>query len=235
MPTKSLLSHLFLASTLASLAACGGGHRVADITPAHTAVLTGHWVFDDVDSDDIAAILEEMGRARQPAGGASPADGAGRGGGRTGGGMTGGGMTGGRGGGSGGMSGRSPMSGGAMDPEAMAVTQRLIRQRVPSMELVLTDSMVTVTYPREEPYVLLFGEKVERELRGGLTLQAKADWHNGRLRIRRSIDGGGSITELFMPAVDGTLLTVAVEAEMGRGRSFEFRRVFTPRSSGDER
>ncbi len=208
---------------------------MADITPAHTAALTGHWVFDDVDSDDIAAILEEMGRTGQPGGGASQPAGAGRGGGRSGGGMTGGGMPGGRGGRSGGMAGRSPLSGGAMDPEAMQATRRLIRQRVPSLELVLTDSMVTVTYPREAPYVLLFGEKVERELRGGLTLQAKADWHNGRLRIRRSIDGGGSITELFMPAVDGTLLTVAVEAEMGRGRSFEFRRVFTPRSSGDER
>lgn len=208
---------------------------MADITPAHTAALSGHWVFDEVDSDDIAAILEEMGRAGQPEGGVDPAARGGRGGGRSGGGMTGGGMTGGRRGRSGGMAGRSPMSGGAMDPEAMQATQRLIRQRVPSLKLVLTDSMVTVTYPREEPYVLLFGEKVERELRGGLTLEAKADWHNGRLRIRRSIDGGGSITELFMPAVDGTLLTVAVEAEMGRGRSFGFRRVFKPRSADEGR
>ena len=130
------------------------------------------------------------------------------------------------------MAGRSPMSGGAMDPEAMQATQRLIRQRVPSLEVVLTDSMVTVTYPREEPYVLLFGENVERELRGGLTLEAKADWHNGRLRIRRSIDGGGSISELFMPAVDGTLLTVTVEVEMGRGRAYGFQRVFA-RAEGD--
>ena len=69
MPTKYLVSNLLMASTLAGLAACGGGHRVADITPAHTSALTGHWVFDDVDSDDIADILEEMGRAGQRGGG----------------------------------------------------------------------------------------------------------------------------------------------------------------------
>jgi len=229
VPSKSLISALVFSSVLVGLAACGGGsHRVAQITPAHTVALSGHWVFDEVESDDIAEILEQMGRAGQP--GAAPSGATGRGsrGGRPGGGTTGGGMTGGRGGRSGGAAGRSPMTGGAMDPEAMAATQRLIRARVPSLELIVTDSMVTIGYPREEPYVLLFGEKVERELRGGITLQAKADWHDGRLRIRRSIDGGGSVTELFMPAVDGTRLTVAVEAEMGRGRSFDFRRVFTP-------
>ena len=233
------------AASLLVLAACGGGsHRVDAITPAHVDVLSGTWIFDEADSDDVQELLAQLGSSRgeqgpaQRGGGAPGATAGGRGGrpgasgmpGRDGlsGGMTGGQRGGARSGGAAGARGGAPM-----DPQALQATRRLVQRRVPRLVLTLTDSMVTLSYPREEPFQLLLGEEVERELSDGLILKAKAEWQDGRLRFRRAIEGGGSVTELFMPSVDGTLLTVAVEAELGRGPGIEFRRVFRPRPGED--
>lgn len=214
-------------------AACGGGpQHIGEITPAVRSLVSGTWKYDAQDSDDPAKALIPEGRAEGRRGGK-----AGDGDGDWDGGRTGGGTPG-RGGayppdgddmgrpGMGGRPGSRFMGRRRGDPKArhdlhtMAVT-------IPTrLDLSLTDSLVTVTYAGQEPLALPFGEDVEHQLPDSVALQARAEWDTGRLVIIRSVKDGGSITETYMPSVDGKRLTVDVEVDgLGPGGA-EFQRVF---------
>lgn len=81
--------------------------------------------------------------------------------------------------------------------------------------------------PGDDPCVLPFGEDVTRNLEDGVEVEARAEWENGRVVVTRGVGGGASVTETYMPSVDGTRLTVAVEVSMGGRGGVEFRRVYT--------
>jgi hypothetical protein len=103
---------------------------------------------------------------------------------------------------------------------------RLVTVPPRHLQVALSDSLVTVGYTAQDVWVLPFGDKVKRDLGDDLTVEAKAEWDDGRLVVRRSVSGGASITETYMPSADGTKLTVAVEMSGGPGGGFEFRRVY---------
>jgi len=109
----------------------------------------------------------------------------------------------------------------------MRATMRLVTVPPRHLEVSLSDSLVTLGYTAQDVWVLPFGKKVERDLGDDLTLEARADWENDRLVVKRSVSGGGSVIETYMPSMDGKRLTVAVElAGDGRGGGFEIRRVY---------
>jgi hypothetical protein len=247
--TNTWLGMMTLGAAAVLTTGCGGGHRIAEITPAHEQRLTGHWVLDEKESGSPDSLFRRPRGGRGGArggdgdgGGAPPGGGEGRGGfGGRGGGM--GGM-GGRGGFGGGMGGRGGMGGaprarsGQMNPAAMQATRRLVMAHEEALDIVLTDSAATVTYPGEEPWVMLFGETVERKVSDDVTIKAKAEWDDERLVVTRSVSGGGSLKETFEPALDARRLVVDVEPSFGgggpRGGS-EFQRVYgpAPPTSGD--
>jgi hypothetical protein len=101
-----------------------------------------------------------------------------------------------------------------------------------ALDVVLTDSAATVTYPDEDPWVLPFGKTVERKIDDDVSIEAKAEWVNERLVVTRSVSGGGAIRETFEPALDGARLIVDVDTSMGGGPrgGGEFQRVYYPAS-----
>lgn len=206
-----------------ALVACGGGPKhIDDITPVVQGRLSGVWLLNAEESDDpqeamTAARPQEGAQGRRVGGGMSP--GSGRTGGR-------GGMPG-AGGRPGPEGGRSREGGnGAPKPEAVQAMRRLVTVPPRHMRLQLSDSSVTVAYAPEDVWVLAFGDKVKRDMGDGVELQARADWEEGRLVVSRSMSGGGSVTETYMPSVDGKKLTVVVETSMGGRGGVEFRRVY---------
>lgn len=111
----------------------------------------------------------------------------------------------------------------------MEASRRLVMAREMTLAVVLTDSTATVTYPGEEPWVLPFGKTVKRKVSDDVTLKAKAEWHDRRLVVTRSVSGGGKIEETFEPALDAARLIVDVDISMGgRGGGVEFERVYYP-------
>ena len=132
--------------------------------------------------------------------------------------------------GGGGRRGTQDRAGGA-DPAAMRAALRLVTVAPRRLDLTLSDSLVTLGYTPQDVWVLPFGDKVKRDLGEGLTVEAKAEWDNGRLVVRRSVSGGASITETYMPSADGAKLTVAVEMSGGPGGGFAFQRVYDHRRS----
>lgn len=121
--------------------------------------------------------------------------------------------------------------GGRMDPEAARTLRRLATMAPRTLDVTLTDSLVTLAEPGQDPWLLPFGEEVERELDGGVKVKARAEWENGRVSVTRSVDGGGWVRETYMPSTDGSRLVVAVEVSMGGPGSLEFQRVYRPRET----
>jgi hypothetical protein len=225
-------SLLVLPLALAATACGGGPQHIGEITPAVRDQLSGAWKYNAEVSDDPAkALIPESrpeGRHRgdegkdndgdegRPGGGAYPPGSGGayppEGGemGRPG--------TGGRRG--------SMMGRGHHDAKGRHALHQMAVTIPTRMDLSLTDSLVTVTYAGQKPLALPFGEEVRRELSDSVTMVARADWDTGRLVVIRAVKDGGSITETYMPSVDGKRLTVDVEVEgLGPGGA-EFQRVF---------
>jgi hypothetical protein len=218
--------------TLAAVACGGGPKHIGEITPVVQTRISGAWTLNEDETDDPQEALERSRADRGTTGRPTVEGGGGARGGMPGaggrGGMTG---TGGRGampaGARGGRGERAPAAG--RNPDALRATMRLVTVPPRRMQVTLTDSVVTVEYSPSDVWVLPFGDKVKKELADDLTLEAKAEWENDRLIIRRSVSGGGSVVETFMPAVDGSRLTVAVEASLGGpGGGVEIRRVYDP-------
>ena len=122
--------------------------------------------------------------------------------------------------------------GGDGNSLALQATRRMMTVPPRRVEIALTDSLVTVAYGAGDVWALPFGEKVERGS-GELKIEAKASWENERLVVTTKVKDGGTVTETYMPAVDGSKLTVVVEGDLGRGGAggVEFRRVYD-RGSG---
>jgi hypothetical protein len=227
------LAFLAVPATLA-LGACGGTTHIGEITPVVSHRIDGTWVYNAKESDDPAKFVPKMqeGRGRRTGG----EGGEGRGeeppeGGRVppggGGGVYPGGGMGGWGGYPGGGGMRQPRrTGGRANPAAMREVRRLYTTIPTRIDIALTDSLVTMTYAGQEPFVLPFGKKVERALGDSLKLEARSEWNDHRLVVERDVSGGGGVTETFMPSVDGTRLTVDVDVSGGPGGGFEFQRVF---------
>lgn len=226
---------ILAACSISLLAGCGGTQHVGQITPPVVQRLSGAWAFDARDSRDPAdAMAQRRGETR-----AGREGGEGRGGddgwgGRDGGRRPGGGFGGMRPGGGMGRGGMMP--GGGMggrprnaraNPEAMKAMRKLVMTTPTKLDIQLADSAVTVAYAGDPtPYVLPFGKKVERKLGDDLKLEARAEWQEDRLVVTRSVKGAGSISETFMPSVDGKRLTIDVEMDGGRGGGVDFQRVY---------
>ncbi len=227
------LAFLAVPAALA-LGACGGTTHIGEITPVVSHRIDGTWVYDAKESDDPADFVPKVqeGRKGRPGG---EEGGEGRGepgeGGRTppgGGGVYPGGGMGGWGSypGEGGGMRRPRGTRGRANPAAMREVHRLYSTIPTRVDIALTDSLATVTYAGQEPFVLPFGETVERPVGDSLKLEARAEWVDHRLVVERMVSGGGGVTETFMPSMDGTRLTVDVDVSGGPGGGFEFQRVF---------
>ncbi len=130
--------------------------------------------------------------------------------------------------GGGGRAGGRP--GGAVNPAATQAIRRIATVPPRTLELSVSDSLVTLHVPREEPWVLPFGQEVKRDVADDVEVEAKAEWKGGGLVVTRSVSGGGTVTESYMPSVDGVKLTVAVAMSMSlMGADVEFQRVYDVR------
>jgi hypothetical protein len=166
--------------------------------------LSGTWKLDRERSDDPAQKLRE-------------------GGGRGGGGSRGGaGFRGRRGGGGfGGHHGRPTDDGednGGTDfsQDSRAFDLLTIVHRDP--QLRITDGL------GREHVLYTDGRKVDEERSSGTT-KIRAKWKDGRVVVATTPEHGAKITETYAVTADGSSLTVATRVE-GRGRDFEFRRVY---------
>lgn len=202
-------------------ASCGGGPKhIGEITPVVSQRLAGPWALNENESDDPEQAMRPPGRqgGERPGGEGRPP-----GGGQPGMGGRGGGWQGGRPGGR--MGGQRP--GGSVNRAALQAIRRIATVAPRTLELAVSDSLVTLYIPREEPWVLPFGEKVKRQEGEDVEIEAKAEWQAGRLVVTRSASGGGSVSEMFMPSVDGRKLTVDVQISLGQmGGDVEFHRVY---------
>ncbi len=221
VPAPSLLFGSALAFAVLVSASCAGGTRhIGEITPAVSGTVSGIWVLNEAESDDPEEAMRSarpardgaapQGGRRPPSGGGMP--GGGRGGMAPGGGMRSGGQVSGRGG----------------DPEAAQALGRMATVVPRRLGLTLSDSAVVLTYPREEPWILPFGQGVKREAAADVEVEAKAEWKGGLLSVTRQVSGAGSVKETFHATPDRHRLTVAVEFTMGRMGKVEFRRVYQP-------
>lgn len=113
-----------------------------------------------------------------------------------------------------------------MKPAALQALRRMATGTPRTLQISLADSLAVVAFPREEPWLLPFGDKVTRELSEDVEVEARAQWENNRLILTRQVSGGGVVTETFMPSVDGKRLTVAVEFSPGGRDGVEFQRVY---------
>lgn len=225
--TGSTLVRSLAPLALVLAAGCGGGPKhVSEITPQVSQRLTGVWVLNERESDDPEEALRMAGGDRGAPSGGRPSVGGrppmGGGGGMTGGGMTGGGRAGGRRG-SGGMAPPARLS-----PEAMMILRRMATVAPRRLEIALSDSSVVVSAPREEPWMLLFGEKTKRMMPDSVEVEARAEWEEGRVVVTRKVSGGGEVTETYMPSLDGSRMVVAVTFSPGGRGGVEFRRVYYP-------
>jgi hypothetical protein len=90
-----------------------------------------------------------------------------------------------------------------------------------------SDSTLTVT-PDTGAALILYGDgrKVKQAVEGGDDVETKARWQGNDFVVERKVSGGGKVTEDYLKSQDGKQLFVIVSVDPGRGRSFEFRRVY---------
>jgi hypothetical protein len=235
METTNMSRHhapafLTLPAVLA-LSACGGPKHIGQITPVVAQRLSGAWVLNVDESDDVQDVMRRRGEE-----GGAPPRGGDRGGARRPGG--GGGFPGGMGGRGGMPSGegmRRPSGARRMSPEAMRALRELAQTTPTRIDIALTDSLVTMTYAGRPAWVLPFGKTVEHELSDDVKLEGKAEWVEERLVVTRRVAGGGGVSETFMPSVDGTRLTIDVDLSGGPGGGIEFQRVYNhPKAESGE-
>jgi hypothetical protein len=197
---------------------------------ASTNDLSGRWVYNVSLSDDARAKIRE---ARHGGGSSGGAWGGGRGGGYGG---YGGGSSGGSGGmggrgGHGGMGGRgygggfgggAGSDGGGVPDEARAGVRSVVD---PPLELKVTQSATEVDvedmagkkrtlYPDGKKYKADDGKA-----------EVKSSWHEGSLRVETRTSHGGSVTETWERAPDGSRLTVNLKID-GRFGKVELKRVY---------
>jgi hypothetical protein len=233
MSVRPLLAVSLAFGAALAAASCGGGPKhVAEITPAVAGSVSGIWVLNEQESDDPE---EAMAAGRPGRAGAGPEGGPPQGGGRR---PAGGGMPGGRGGmpgegPGGGVSGQRPggRPGGSGNAAAAQTLHRMATVVPRRLELSFSDSAVVVTYPREEPWLLPFGEGVKRKTAEEVEVEGKAEWKDGLLAVTRKVSGAGSVTETFYPTPDRHRLTVSVAYTMGQMGEVEFRRVYQPEAA----
>lgn len=241
--TDRILRGFVAACSISLFSACGGTQHIREITPPMVARLSGTWTLNAAESDDSAQMMARRG-GRGEKGGDARGGGAqgrrGRGGGGAGkppggGGMPGGGMGGGRGGATprGGMARGGEGRSGGPNPEAMKALRQIAMTNPARLDVQLADSVVTLTYAGDaDPYILPFGQKVERKLSDDLTLETEASWEDGRVVVERSLEGSGSVREMFMPSVDGKRLVVDVAITGGLRGGIEFQRIYDRGSPG---
>ena len=107
----------------------------------------------------------------------------------------------------------------------MVALRRMAMAPARTLQISLNDSLAVLSAPREEPWVLPFGGKVERQVTEQMKVEARAEWEGGRLVVTRKI-AGGQVRETFMPSADGERLTVGVAFSPGGRGEVEFQRVY---------
>jgi len=205
-----------------ALAVLGG--TAARAARAQHPDLSGHWVFNQGQSDNPRNMM--------PAG---DSGGGGRLGGRGGfGGGRGGRMGGGGGGrgGFGGAAGGGRISGGMSDDQRarMRQTMDLAFTAPASLEIAAGDSSVTLAADGDKLVLTTDGRKVRREAKveGEGAVDIKGRWQGNDLVVERSVSGGGKVSEDYLRSSDGKQLYVIVNFDGGRGRSITFRRIYDP-------
>jgi hypothetical protein len=102
----------------------------------------------------------------------------------------------------------------SFDPEALETLSIVHHDR----ELRITDAA------GREHALFTDGRKIEEERSEG-TVKMRAEWKDGHIVVTTTPERGPKTVETYAVAADGSVLTVTTKIE-GRGRGFEYRRVY---------
>jgi hypothetical protein len=167
--------------------------------------LSGAWKLNRDLSDD---PREKMREARESGGG----------GGSRGGGGFGGRHGGGRGGAFRGRHAADEGEGGSGDAE-------IATRAFETLSIVHRDPELRITDGLGREHVLSTDDRKIEEERSEGTWKMRARWKDGHVVVTTTPEHGPTLTETYTVTADGSVLTVTTKVE-GRGRSFEFRRVY---------
>jgi hypothetical protein len=167
--------------------------------------LSGTWKLNRDLSDD---PREKMREARENGGG----------GGARGGGGFGGHRGGGRGGGFRGRRRDDQPEGGSGDVEDVTRASE-------TLSIVHRDPELRITDGLGREHVLSTDDRRIEEERSAGTVKIRARWKDGHVVVTTTPEHGPTLTETYAVTADGSVLTVTTKVE-GRGRTFEFRRVY---------
>jgi hypothetical protein len=167
--------------------------------------LSGTWKLNRDLSDD---PREKMREARESGGG----------GGARGGGGFGGHRGGGRGGGFRGRRRDAEPEGGSGDVED-------VTRAFETLSIVHRDPELRITDGIGREHVLSTDDRRIEEERSAGTVKIRARWKDGHVVVTTTPEHGPTLTETYAVTADGSVLTVTTKVE-GRGRTFEFRRVY---------
>ena len=166
--------------------------------------LSGTWKLNRDLSDDPGEKMREAGES----GGGGGARGGGFGGHRGGG----------RGGGFRGRHREAEPEGGSGDVED-------VTRAFETLSIVHRDPELRITDGLGREHVLSTDDRKIEEERSAGTVKIRARWKDGHVLVTTAPEHGPTLTETYAVTADGSVLTVTTKVE-GRGRSFEFRRVY---------
>lgn len=98
-------------------------------------------------------------------------------------------------------------------------------QAFETLSIVHRDPELRITDGVGREHVLSTDDRKIEEERSAGTVKMRARWKDGHVLVTTTPEHGPTLTETYAVAADGSVLTVTTKVE-GRGRSFEFRRVY---------
>ena len=111
------------------------------------------------------------------------------------------------------------------EPEGGSGDVEDVTRAFETLSIVHHDPELRITDGLGREHVLSTDDRKIEEERSAGTVKIRARWKDGHVLVTTAPEHGATLTETYAVTADGSVLTVITKVE-GRGRSFEFRRVY---------